>query len=104
KERAIVRAPEERLFADGQYHLGLFPSAIATPEDRAQFSRFHAEMGAFARARDGLGCRAFTLPLATCSPNTQWTQWDQIDAVSWLRQHHYSSELLHWYVRYACRD
>ena len=40
KERWLIREPEERVFADGAWHEGLFPEALATAADLAELKRF----------------------------------------------------------------
>lgn len=104
KEAARVRAPEERLFLDGRWVEGLFPSPRASAADRAELARFEAEIGALVAFRDAQGRRAFTLPMRRCSDAAEFVALDRISARAWLDQRGYHSRLLRWYVEYACRD
>ncbi|HET9934333.1 MAG TPA: FAD-dependent oxidoreductase [Polyangiaceae bacterium] len=103
-EQVRVRAPEERLFIDGTWIEGLFPSSRATESDRAELLRFEAEIQRYAAFRDGGGRRAFALPMRRCSDASEITALDKVSAGQWLRQNGFRSKLLHWYVEYACRD
>lgn len=103
-ERALVRQPEERLFAAGAWHEGLFPSALAKPEDWRELKRFEAEVARLAALVDAKGRRGFTLPMWACSDDAEFTALDRVSAATWLAQNGYQSPLLRWYVEYACRD
>ena len=103
-ERALIRQPEERVFAAGAWHEGLFPSALASRDDLAQLRRFEAETERLAALRDSRGRRAFTLPMWACSDDAEFTALDRISAATWLSRSGYGSEPLRWYVEYACRD
>jgi protoporphyrinogen oxidase len=103
-ERALVRQPEERVFAAGEWHEGLFPAALAREQDLAELRRFEAQTERLATLRDTRGRRAFTLPMWSCSDDAEFTALDRISAATWLSQRGYKSELLRWYVEYACRD
>jgi protoporphyrinogen oxidase len=103
-EDALVRAPEERLFIDGAWHEGLFPSARATHADTAELARFERIVDGFQAFRDARGRRAFTLPLRECSDAAEITALDRISAARWFRERGFRSPLLRWYLEYACRD
>ena len=104
KETSLVREPDERLFIDGEWHSGLFPSAGASDEDRAQLARFEKEVDRWVRWRDPQGRRAFAIPLSLCSDAAEVTVLDRQSAASWLDQRGLLSPRLRWYVEYACRD
>lgn len=104
KEELLVRAPEERVFADGEWHEGLYPNAIATDEDKAELLRFKAETARFTGWRDGKGRAAFDLPLRRSSDDAELTALDRVTAAAWLSSRGFDSKLLRWYVEYACRD
>jgi protoporphyrinogen oxidase len=103
-ERARVRAPEERLFIDGRWVEGLFPATRATAADRAELSRFEAEVRRWSDFRDDGGRRAFALPMRRCSDAAEVVALDRISAGAWLDERGFRSKLLRWYVEYACRD
>ncbi len=104
KERWLVREPESRIFAGGAWHEGLFPTALATPEDLAELRRFEAEMARWVAFRDTRGRRAFALPMWSSSDDAELTELDKVSAASWLQRRGFRSPLLRWYVEYACRD
>jgi protoporphyrinogen oxidase len=104
RERWLVRQPEERVFAAGQWHEGLFPAALATAADLAELKRFEAEMARLVGLRDARGRRAFALPLVLSSDDAELTALDRISAATWLDQRGFKSQLVRWYVEYACRD
>jgi len=104
KERYLVREPEERLFAAGKWHRGLFPTELSSSDDLAQLARFNREIDAWVAWRDGRGRRAFTLPVNRCSDDAEVTVLDKTSALNWLDERGLFSRRLRWYVEYACRD
>lgn len=104
RERWLVREPEERVFAGGEWHEGLFPSSLATDAELSELARFEAEMARLAGLRDGHGRRAFVLPLVKASDDAELTALDRISAATWLDRKGFKSPLVRWYVEYACRD
>jgi protoporphyrinogen oxidase len=103
-EAARVRAPEERLFLDGRWIEGLFPTPRASASDHAELARFEAEIRKFVGFRDAQGRRAFTLPMRHCSDAAELVALDRLSARAWLDQLGFRSPLLRWYAEYACRD
>ncbi|MEB2314279.1 MAG: NAD(P)-binding protein [Sorangiineae bacterium] len=104
RETALVRAPEERLFIDGEWHEGLFPSAGASDQDLAELAAFQREVARWVAFRDARGRRAFTLPVSHCSDDARVTALDRQSAAAWCAERGYRSERLRWYLEYACRD
>ncbi|MFZ5889762.1 MAG: FAD-dependent oxidoreductase [Myxococcota bacterium] len=103
-EAVRVRAPEERLFIDGEWIEGLFPSSRAGAADREELARFEREVARWVAYRDGAGRRAFNLPMRRCSDAAEVVALDKLSAADWLTQNGFRSPLLRWYVEYACRD
>ncbi len=103
-ERALIRAPEERLFIDGAWHEGLFPSAGASADDLRQWQAFETEVARWIAFRDARGRPAFAVPMRLGSDDAQVTELDRISAASWLTQRGLNSARVRWYVAYACRD
>jgi len=103
-ERALVRAPEERLFLDGVWHEGLFPRAGASARDASELRAFEAEVARWVGFRDAHGRRAFAVPMRLASDAAEVTALDRLSAASWLDGHDLHSPRLRWYVGYACRD
>lgn len=104
REEHLCRDPEERLFAQGRWHEGLFPAAISSSDDLAQLKRFRTEMGRWAAWRDGDGRRAFAIPSALSSDDDEAKALDRITMGEWLDRNGYTSPRLRWLVDYACRD
>jgi protoporphyrinogen oxidase len=103
-ETALIREPEERLFIDGAWRAGLFPTEGATAADLEELRRFSREIDDWVERRDAGGRRAFAVPLARCSTDAEFTALDRITAAEYLARAGYRSARLRWYVDYACRD
>ncbi len=103
-ETALIREPEERLFLNGAWRAGLFPTDGARPQDFAELSRFTREIDDWVERRDANGRRAFTVPSSRCSDDAEFTELDRISAATYLERRGYRSARLRWYVDYACRD
>jgi protoporphyrinogen oxidase len=89
---------------NGAWHGGLFPTLLASADDRAQLRRFDEETRRWAAFRDAQGRRAFSLPMHASSNAAELTVLDRMSAAEWLEQRGFSSKLLEWHVDYACRD
>jgi protoporphyrinogen oxidase len=103
-EAALCRAPQERVFADGAWHEGLFPRDLATADDVAQWARFEAEIASLAARRDAAGRRAFAIPTASSARDADLLALDRQSMAAWLAAHGYTARLVRWEVDYACRD
>jgi protoporphyrinogen oxidase len=103
-ERALIRAPEERLFQGGTWHEGLFPSAGASATDVREWRAFETEIARWIAFRDDFGRPAFAVPMRLASSDRAVTELDRISAADWLAQRGLRGARLRWYVEYACRD
>ena len=103
-EQFLCRDPEERVFADGRWHEGLYLMEGASDDDLAQLKAFEREIDRWADWRDSAGRRAFALPIAMGSDDAEVTALDEISMSEWLVRHQFTSERLKWVVDYACRD
>lgn len=103
-EQYLCRDPQERVFYRGRWYEGLYLSAGASDEDRAQLSAFQAEIDRWAAWRDGQGRRAFALPISTGSDDAEVTALDRLSMAEWLDRHGWNSPRLRWLVNYSCRD
>ena len=103
-EQVLVRAPEERIFASGQWWEGLYLAAGATPEDERQYRLFFKEVDVWVAWRDSAGRRAFTIPRSKCSDAPEPQSLDRQSFKQWLDKRGYTSERLRWLLDYACRD
>ncbi|MCA9211596.1 MAG: FAD-dependent oxidoreductase [Planctomycetales bacterium] len=104
KEEFLCRDPEERLFVNGEWIAGLYPSSIATDEDWRQLAEFRAEIDRWVEARDEQGRRMFAIPMSAGSDTPEVVSLDQISMADWMSQHGWTSAPLRWLVDYACRD
>jgi len=104
KEQFLCREPEERVFYKGRWYEGLYLNVGASEEDKHQFAEFQTYIDRWVNWRDVNGKRAFVVPVANCSADTEVTSLDKISFAEWLRQNSFTSERLHWYCDYACRD
>jgi protoporphyrinogen oxidase len=103
-EQFLCRDPQERVFVDGMWHEGLFPWERATDDDVAQLHAFQTEINQWVAWKDASGKRAFSIPVAECSNDPAVMSLDKQSMAQWMTDNGWTSELLKWYVDYACRD
>ncbi len=103
-EEATVRAPEERIFAYGQWWEGLYLRAGASAEDERQYHAFFQEVDRWAAFKDAKGRPAFSIPRSRCSDAPEARALDGLSFATWLDQRGLTSPRLRWLLDYACRD
>ncbi len=103
-ERYLCHAPQERLYKDGYWQEGLWPTLGVPAAERAQYVRFQDFIQQLRQQRDGSGRRAFALPLALSSRDPGWRALDRSNLRDWLLAEGYTAPGLHWLADYACRD
>ncbi|MCK9387508.1 MAG: NAD(P)-binding protein [Sulfuritalea sp.] len=103
-ERYLCHAPQERLYTNGYWQEGLWPTLGVPPAERAQYVRFQDFVAELRQRRDSTGRRAFALPLALSSRDPKWLALDRINLRDWLLREGYTAPGLHWLADYACRD
>ncbi|MFN7959287.1 MAG: NAD(P)-binding protein [Holophagaceae bacterium] len=103
-EEATVRAPEERIFAYGQWWEGLYLRAGASREDERQYHAFFQEVDRWAAFKDGRGRPAFSIPRSRCSDAPEPRALDTLSFAAWLDGRGLDSPRLRWLLDYACRD
>lgn len=103
-EHMLVREPEERIFAGGQWWEGLYFQAGANSEDLRQLKAFQAEIDQLAAWRDPKGRPAFGLPRSRGSEAPQVRALDRITLADWCNERGLTSPRLRWMLDYACRD
>lgn len=103
-EQVLCREPQERLFANGTWHEGLYPHDGETDEDKRDFERFKKAMERYAGLRDARGRRAFAVPTAQGSDEPDLRALDKTSIAEWLEREGLRSTRLRWLVDYACRD
>jgi glycine/D-amino acid oxidase-like deaminating enzyme len=103
-EQYLCRDPGERVFVDGTWYEGLYPSAGATPRDFDELRDFRAEIARWVQWRDGKGRRAFAIPVPHGSDDPEVTALDGLSMAEWVRRHGWTSARLLWLIDYSCRD
>ena len=103
-EKYLCHAPQERLYRDGYWQEGLWPTLGVPAAERAQYARFQDHVAELRQRRDPAGRRAFALPLALSSRDPQLLALDRISLRDWLLREGYTAPGLHWLADYACRD
>jgi len=104
KEQFLCREPEERLFYKGRWYEGLYLNVGASQDDKRQYAEFQKQIDRWVNWRDAKEMRAFVVPIANCSTDSEVTDLDRISFAEWLLQNGFTSERLIWYCDYACRD
>lgn len=102
-EKYLCHAPQERLYIDGYWQEGVWPTLGVAKAERAQYTRFQDHVAGL-RQRDGAGRRAFALPLALSGRDPKLLALDRITLRDWLLAAGYTAPGLHWLADYACRD
>lgn len=103
-EQFLCRDPEERVFYRGRWYEGLYLHAGASADELTQFDAFNSEVNRWVGWRDSKGRRAFSIPVATGSDDSEVTELDKISIAEWLDRRGWRSERLRWLIDYACRD
>ncbi|MDP5238958.1 NAD(P)-binding protein [Uliginosibacterium sp. 31-16] len=103
-ERALVHAPDERLFINAAWQDGIVPQHGLGADDQAQIRRFFGEIARLREARGQDGRRAFVIPLALSSADPVFTALATETFVAWLNRQGFTAPPLRWYADYCCRD
>ncbi|MDZ4255174.1 MAG: NAD(P)/FAD-dependent oxidoreductase, partial [Sulfuritalea sp.] len=103
-EKYLCHAPQERLYTNGYWQEGLWPTLGVPTAERAQYARFQDHVAQLRQRRDKTGRRAFALPLALSSRDPQLLALDRLTMRDWLLGAGYTAPGLFWLVDYACRD
>ena len=103
-EQFLCRDPEERVFYRGRWYEGLYLRAGASEADLAQLGAFEKEIARLVAWRDARGRRAFAIPIAAGTNDSEITALDKITIAEWLQRKGFTSPRLLWLVDYGCRD
>ena len=103
-EKYLCHAPQERLYTNGYWQEGVWPTLGVPAAERAQYTRFQDLVQELRQRRNAAGRRAFALPLALSSRDPQLLALDRIGFRDWLLRADYTAPGLHWLADYACRD
>ncbi len=104
KDDYICQDPNERLFRLGRWQDGLIPTLGINAEDEAQYRRFFGLMASLKTRYGKDGKKLFAIPVDSSSQDQEWLALDTLTMAQWLNQQGYTSQPLHWYVNYCCRD
>jgi len=103
-EKYLCHAPHERLYTNGYWQDGLWPTLGVPKTERAQYVRFQEYVAGLRQLRDAAGRRAFALPLALSSRDPKFLALDRVTLRDWLLREGYTAPGLYWLTDYACRD
>ena len=103
-EKYLCHAPQERLYTNGYWQDGLWPTIGVPKAERAQYTRFQDYVADLRQRRDAAGRRAFALPLALSGRDAAFLELDRITLYDWLGREGYTAPGLYWLADYACRD
>jgi protoporphyrinogen oxidase len=95
---------QERLFINGQWQEGLIPHHAVSSAELKIIEKFLQQMDQFREAKGTDGKYAFAIPVDLSSKDSLFVQLDSISMKTWMEQQHFTSDYLHWYVNYCCRD
>ncbi|WP_434776898.1 NAD(P)-binding protein [Neisseria sp. Ec49-e6-T10] len=97
-ERVLVHAQEERLLKNDVWQDHLLP------ENDSDSQRFFQQINNLSNTKGNDGKRIFVLPSALSSQDPKWRALDRQTFAQWLKDNHYSSPDLLWYLNYCCQD
>jgi hypothetical protein len=80
------------------------PDIGASADDRAQLARFFDETEHLKGLTGSDGKPLFSIPIDASSADPAWRALDGISITQYLNSRGYTSQRLHWYVNYCCRD
>lgn len=101
---ALCLAPEERLHELGHWIEGLWPTTLATAEDRRSHEAFLADVARWTTTRGADGRYAFAIPVAASSMDPAIRALARVSFGDWLRRQGYGGDVFRWWTEYACRD
>ncbi|KAA9345666.1 NAD(P)-binding protein [Adhaeribacter soli] len=104
RDECLCFDPEERLYINGHWQEGLVPNWGVPEADLKQINRFLELMAEMKQAKGTDGKFAFTIPISASSADENFRRLDKLTMAEWLIQNKLTSDYLHWYVNYCCRD
>lgn len=104
EESFLCFDPQERLFINGNWQDGLVPQRGVPNKEQDEIGQFLHKMQEFKEARGIDDKDAFALPVDHSSTDPAWTCLDNINMKEWLLQNGFTSQYLHEFVNYCCRD
>jgi hypothetical protein len=96
--------PQERLYINGRWQDGLIPQFGIQDKDQLQFSLFLHQMETYRKLKGEDGKDAFAIPVDESSKDSLFTVLDSITMKAWMEDKGFTSDYLHRYINYCCRD
>ena len=96
--------PQERLYINGRWQDGIIPQFGVPDNDKKQLASFLKKMDEFRNLKGPDGKDAFAIPVNNSSKDPSLLDLDSLTMKSWMIKMGFTSEYLHWYVNYCCRD
>lgn len=103
-ERALVHAPDERLWLGDRWQDGFVPHDGISEAERAEHTHFFTHIDRLRQTTGSDGRRIFTVPTALASTDPAWRALDTLSFRDWLHREGYRAATLHGYTDYCCRD
>lgn len=103
-EMYLCHDAKERLYINGTWQNGFIPTVGLLEQDEAEFEKFFKLMDYYQFLRGEDGKFVFCIPIAMGSPDKRYQALDQITMADFLKENHFQSSYLLWYVNYCCRD
>ncbi|MBC7485504.1 MAG: FAD-dependent oxidoreductase [Cytophagaceae bacterium] len=103
-EEYLCSAPEDRLFIHGKWQSGLIPDFGVPENDRQQIKRFIDFTNALKQQKGNDDKYLFDFPLDRSSSDEAFRKLDNVTMKEYLLAEGYTSDYLHWYVDYSCKD
>jgi hypothetical protein len=100
----LCHTPQERLNYKGAWHADMPPKEGLDQDVRNELARFFAFTAEMKQRIGKDGKRAFTIPLEHSSTDEAFMQYDKMSVFEFLAHHGYTSDFMHWYLDYCCRD
>jgi hypothetical protein len=96
--------PQERLYINGRWQDGLVPHFGVPTEELDQIKLFLQKMQEYRYAKGDDKKDAFAIPVNNSSKDPAFTALDGYTMKQWMLNNHFTSDYLHHYINYCCRD
>ncbi|MCB1178353.1 MAG: NAD(P)/FAD-dependent oxidoreductase [Leptospiraceae bacterium] len=100
----ICSDPNERLYFQGRWHDGLIPNYGISEEDHEQYKSFFSHIKDLKNKKGNDSKIIFSIPMELSSQDSNYLKLDTISMFDYLNSNKWTSEYLHWYINYCCRD
>ncbi|MCB9793782.1 MAG: NAD(P)-binding protein [Alphaproteobacteria bacterium] len=104
RDTDLCFAPQERLYAGGEWVEGLWPERLTSAEEEAQRAAWEAEVARFAALRGADDRPAFAIPVALSSLDPALRALANERFSDWLDARGFTAPALRWMLEYATRD